>query len=83
VDERVAVFEAVEASHVALRLSHRLQRSSQFELDSLSLVGRRSITCFAAMRRYAGLNNHSHVELATTSWMPAAALRFARFLHDT
>jgi len=60
-----------------------LERSREFELDSLSLIGRRSITCFAATHRYVGLNELSPVDLATTSYMPATAICFVQSLRDT
>jgi hypothetical protein len=59
----LVVFEAVEASHVALRLSHRPERSREFVRTLLSLIGTKEHHMFATIRRYDGVEPNRAIEL--------------------
>jgi hypothetical protein len=59
----LVVFEAVEASQVALRLSHRPERSREFIRALLSRKGTKEHHMFATIRRYDGVNENRTAEL--------------------
>jgi hypothetical protein len=61
----LVVFEAVEASHVALRLSHRPERSREFVRTLLSLIGTKEHHMFATIRRYDGVDQNRTTELTS------------------
>jgi hypothetical protein len=61
----LVVFEAVEASQVALRLSHRPERSREFIRTFLSLIGTKEHHMFATIRRYDGVEQNRTTELTS------------------
>jgi hypothetical protein len=59
----LVVSEAVEASHLALRLSHRPERSREFIRTLLSLIGTKEHLMHATIRRYDGVDQNRSAEL--------------------
>jgi len=59
----LVVFEAVEASHVALRLSHRPERSREFVRTLCPDRGTKEHLMHAIIRRYDGVDQNRTTEL--------------------
>src|SRR6187399_1607913 len=59
----LVVFEAVEASHVALRLSHRPERSREFVRTLCPDRGTKEHLMHATIRRYDGVDQNRTTEL--------------------
>jgi hypothetical protein len=59
----LVVFEAVEASHVALRLSHRPKRSREFVRTLCPDIGTKEHLMHAIIRRYDGVDQNRSAEL--------------------
>src|SRR4029453_15263470 len=59
----LVVFEAVEASHVALRLSHRPERSREFVRTLCPDRGKKEHFMHAIIRRYDGVDQNRTIEL--------------------
>jgi hypothetical protein len=59
----LVVFEAVEASHVSLRLSHRPERSREFVLTLCPEPGTKEHHMHAIIRRYDGVDQNRSAEL--------------------
>jgi len=61
----LVVFEAVEASHVALRLSHRPERSREFVRTLCPDRGTKEHLMHAIIRRYDGVDQNRTTELTS------------------
>jgi hypothetical protein len=61
----LVVFEAVEASHVALRLSHRPERSREFVRTLCPDLGTKEHLMHAIIRRYDGVDQNRTTELTS------------------
>jgi hypothetical protein len=61
----LVVFEAVEASHVALRLSHRPERSREFVRTFCPDIGTKEHLMHAIIRRYDGVDQNRTTELTS------------------
>src|SRR5687767_7815100 len=61
----LVVFEAVEASHVALRLSHRPERSRGFVRTLCPDLGTKEHHMFAIIRRHDGVDQNRTTELTS------------------
>src|SRR4029453_15807254 len=61
----LVVFEAVEASHVALRLSHRPERSRGFVRTLCPDIGTKEHLMHAIIRRYDGVDQNRTAELTS------------------
>jgi|SRR4029079_10296782 hypothetical protein len=61
----LVVFEAVEASHVALRLSHRPERSREFVRTLCPDRGTKEHLMHAIIRRYDGVDQNRSAELTS------------------
>jgi hypothetical protein len=61
----LVVFEAVEASHVALRLSHRPERSREFVRTLCPDLGTKEHFMHAIIRRYDGMDQSHTTELVS------------------
>jgi hypothetical protein len=61
----LVVFEAVEASHVALRLSHRPERSRGFVRTLCPDTGTKEHLMHAIIRRYDGVDQNRTTELTS------------------
>jgi hypothetical protein len=61
----LVVFEAVEASHVALRLSHRPERSREFVRTLCPDIGTKEHLMHAIIRRYDGMDQNDTTELVS------------------
>jgi hypothetical protein len=61
----LVVFEAVEASHIALRLSHRPERSREFVRTLCPEIGTKEHLMFAIIRRYEGVDQNRTTELTS------------------
>jgi hypothetical protein len=61
----LVVFEAVEALHVALRLSHRPERSREFVRTLCPDLGTKEHLMHATIRRYDGVDQNRTTELTS------------------
>jgi hypothetical protein len=61
----LGVFEVVEASHIALRLFHRPERSREFVRTLLSLIETKEHHMHATIRRYDGVDQNRTTELTS------------------
>jgi hypothetical protein len=61
----LVVFEAVEASQVALRLSHRPERSREFVRTLCPEIGTKEHLMHAIIRRYDGVDQNRTTELTS------------------
>jgi hypothetical protein len=61
----LVVFEAVEASQVALRLSHRPERSREFVRTLCPDIGTKEHLMHAIIRRYDGVDQNRTTELTS------------------